>query len=114
MLKSQVDDLSTTPEPTGCHLLGPYDLYLQCRDRDLLVADEARRQSLWPVLGRPGAILNHGEIIGEWRPKAMGKKFTLRVNAWEKLTTKTRAAVDVQGELLAEYRGASYAGIATM
>lgn len=65
MLDAQVGQIANIPAPSSCRLLGPYDLYLQCRDRDLLVADSARRKSLWPTLGRPGAILNNGEIIGE-------------------------------------------------
>ena len=114
MLASQAGEISDTAAPYGCRLLGPYDLYMQCRDRDLLVADDARRKSLWPALGRPGIILHDGEIVGEWRPKTTGKKFSLRVDPWEPLTKTARAAIDVQGELLAEYRGAAYAGILAM
>lgn len=61
-------------------LVGPYDPYLQLRDRELLVADEARRRELWPVIGRPGAIVADGEVIGTWRPRTSGRRFTLRIS----------------------------------
>lgn len=50
-------------------LLGPYDLFLQARDRELLVHHADRRKALWPVIGRPGAVLVDGEIAGSWRPR---------------------------------------------
>src|SRR3712207_8967177 len=38
-------------------LLGPFDLLLQGKDRDVLVPERSRHKALWPVLGRPGAVL---------------------------------------------------------
>jgi len=113
-LAMHVDDLSAAPRPTGCRLLGPYDLYLQGRDREFLVADPAHRKALWPTLGRPGAIVNNGEVIGTWRPKAAGKHLSLRIESWLALSKKTRAEIDAQGELLADYRSADYAGTTPM
>ncbi len=55
-------------------LLAPHDLFLQARDRDLLVPDKTRRKQLWVVLGRPGAITRGNEIVGTWRPRASGGK----------------------------------------
>ena len=63
-------------------LVGPYDAFLQGRDRELLVHDPARRKALWPVLGRPGAVVADGEILGLWRPKTSGKTFTVRLEPW--------------------------------
>lgn len=110
-LAARLDDLSAAPTPAGCRLLGPYDLYLQCRDRDLLIDDEARRKALWPTLGRPGAIIVDGEIAGTWRPKTAGRRLSLRVEPWRALTKAARAGIDEQGELLAAYRDVAYAGI---
>src|SRR5215203_5959224 len=53
----------------GVRLLGGFDLFLQCKDRDLIVPDKSRHKQLWPVLGRPGAVLSGLELIGTWRPK---------------------------------------------
>ena len=63
-------------------LLGGFDLFLQGKDRDLIVPDASKHKALWPILGRPGAILSGTEIVGTWRPKTAGKQFTLRLELW--------------------------------
>ncbi len=93
-------------------LVGPYDAFLQGRDRELVVPDPARRKALWPVLGRPGAVLADGEIVGVWRPKTSGKAFTLRLEPWATLTKARRAAIDVEAERLAAFRGVNLAAVA--
>lgn len=92
-------------------LLGPYDPYLQLRDRELLVTDEARRKDLWRVLGRPGAVLADGDVIGTWRPKASGSKLTVRVEPWTSWSARDRKLVEEQAERLAAHRGVTLAGI---
>src|SRR5262245_45190678 len=77
-------------------LLGPFDPYLQLRDRELRVADEARRKDVWRVLGRPGAIVAGGEVIGTWRPQASGTKLAVRIEPWGRLAAKDRALVHEQ------------------
>ena len=93
-------------------LVGPYDPYLQLRDRELLVADEARRKDLWRVLGRPGAIVAGGEILGTWRPRSSGRRLTVRIEPWGSLTSGDRASVGEQAERLAAHRGVTLAGVA--
>lgn len=92
-------------------LLGPYDPYLQLRDRELLVADEGRRKDLWRVLGRPGAIVADGEVIGTWRPRASGGKLAVRIEPWGALRARDRTLVQEQAERLAEHRGSAFSGI---
>ena len=92
-------------------LLGPYDPYLQLRDRELLVADELRRKELWPVLGRPGAIVADGDVLGTWRPRASGGRLGVRIQPWERLDAGDRALIEQQAERLAASRGAVLAGI---
>ena len=89
-------------------LLGPFDLFLQARDRQLLVADPAHAKSLWPVLGRPGAVLVGGEIVGIWRPRKAGTKFRIQVELW---TKAPRSALHEQAERLAAHRGLPLAGV---
>ncbi len=93
-------------------LVGPYDPYLQLRDRDLLVGDEARRKELWPVLGRPGAIVVDGEVVGTWRPRTSAKRLTVRIQPWAPLKLRDRAGVEEQAGLLAVHRGVDLAGLA--
>lgn len=86
-------------------LLGPFDLYLQARDRSLLVADPARQKDLWRTLGRPGAVLVDGEVLGTWRPKASGRRLTVVVDAWEPWSPAVQRAVEAEQERLAAHRG---------
>jgi len=84
-------------------LLGPFDPFLQTRDRSLLVPDPARAKELWPVLGRPGAVLADGEVVGTWRPRKSGRRLTVVVTPWTDLDP---AALAEQAQRLAVVRGA--------
>jgi len=107
------DDLASlrtaSVDPRAVRLLAPYDLFLQARDRELLVPDAARRKQLWVVLGRPGAVLVGAEIAGSWRPRAAGKKLKLHVERWGRVPEE---ALVEQAEHLAAHRGATFAGLA--
>jgi hypothetical protein len=87
-------------------LLGGFDPFLQARDRNLLVPDKAAQKALWPVLGRPGALLVDGEVVGVWRPKTSGKKLTLAVEAFAPLPESVWQQVEAEAERTAAYRGA--------
>lgn len=92
------------PAPELVRLLGPYDLYLQAvKDRELLLADPARRKGLFPVIGRPGAVLSGGEVVGTWRPRKTGKRLRLELDLCGEVD---RDALQEQAERLAEHRGA--------
>jgi hypothetical protein len=90
-------------------LLGPYDLLLQGRDRSLLVADPARAKALWPVLGRPGAVLVDGELAGGWRPRQSAGRLRVQLDLWRELPDL--AAVEEQAALLAAHRGVQLTGV---
>ena len=103
---------TTENEAAAVRLLGPYDPYLQLRDREVLVPDEAHRKDLWRVLGRPGAVVSEdGEVVATWRPKSSGKKLTVRVDWWARPTKARRNALDEAAALLADHRGVTLAGI---
>ncbi|MFM1723608.1 winged helix DNA-binding domain-containing protein [Rhodococcus sp. PAM 2766] len=107
ILSETLDALLESPADDSVRLLGPFDPYLQLKDRELLVADEGHRKALWPTLGRPGAVAVGGEIVGLWRPRTAGKKLSVEVTAWEKLPRSTQAAVEQQARALATFRGLS-------
>jgi Winged helix DNA-binding domain len=92
-------------------LLGGFDLFLQGKDRKLIVPDNARHKELWPVLGRPGAVLCGDEIVGTWRPKAASGRFTLRLEPWSKITKAVGSRIEAEAERLAAHRGLTLAGI---
>lgn len=99
------DGVSTT------RLLGPFDLFLQARDRSTLVPDPARAKALWPVLGRPGAVLVDGEIVGMWRPRQSGSKLTVRVEAWSRVSGPVRRRIGEEAERLAAFRDSTLIGV---
>jgi Winged helix DNA-binding domain len=92
-------------------LLGPFDPLLQARDRDVLVPESARHKALWPALGRPGAVLVGTDLAGTWRPRAAGRRLTVRLGLWRPLTRSTRDLVEQQAERLAAHRGLGLSGI---
>ena len=104
VLAADLDRL-TGADAKATRLLGPYDLFLQARDRDLLVDDPAHAKALWPVLGRPGAVLIGHEIAGLWRPRQAGGTLTLAITPWRGFTKPQRTAVSTQAERLAAFRG---------
>lgn len=104
-------DALAAPPPAIARLLGPYDLFLQARDRPLLVDDPARAKTLWPALGRPGAVLVNGDLAGIWRPRQSGGKLRLQVEPWTAIRPPARAAITEQAERLAAYRRVSLSGV---
>jgi len=98
-------------EGKATRLLGPFDLFLQARDRATLVPDSARAKQLWPVLGRPGAVLVDGELVGAWRPRKSGNSFNVAVEPWRKLPAAMREGIADQAERLAAYRGVALSGV---
>jgi hypothetical protein len=92
-------------------LLGPFDLLLQAKDRVLLVPDKTRHKTLWPTLGRSGAILAGTDLVGTWRPRASGARLTVQLDLWRPLPKALRARIDEQAERLAEHRGLALSGV---
>lgn len=92
-------------------LLGPFDLFLQAKDRGTLVPDTAHAKELWPVLGRPGAVLVDGELVGTWRPRKSGKTMKVTVQPWRTLSATTRNDIAEQAERLAAYRAVPLADV---
>ena len=89
----------------GTRLLGSHDLFLQARDRELLVDDPARAKALWPVIGRPGAVLVDAAVVGLWRPRKKARRLDIAVELWRRESTRLRREIDEQAERLAEHRG---------
>lgn len=94
-------------------LVGPYDPYVQLRDRELLVPGAADRKALWPVLGRPGAIVADGDLVGTWRAKTSAKKLTLAIAEWHRLSSDDRDLLEQEAERLAAFRGLTLAAVTT-
>ena len=116
LLADDLDDLDAAadaPAAAGVvvRLVGSHDAFLQARDRAVLVPNAAHRKALLPVIGRPGGVVADGQLVGLWRPKTSGRRFTLRLTPWGRMTKARRAAVEVEAERLAAFRGLELAGI---
>ena len=107
MLAADAPALVSCDDTTAVRLLGPYDLFLQARDRATLVPDAAHAKELWPVLGRPGAVLAGGELVGTWRPRKSGRTMKLAVRPWRRLSAATRDSIVAQAQRLGAHRGVS-------
>jgi hypothetical protein len=109
ILAEDADVLAAPPRADGVvRLLGAFDLFLQSRDRELIVPVEARRRQLWRTLGRPGAVLIGHEIAGTWRLRSSGRKLRLAVDLWD--GSDRPDTVDDEAERLAAFRGQTFGG----
>lgn len=108
VLADDLDALLDPPTASGVRLLGPFDLFLQGRDRETVVPDETARTDLWRTLGRPGGLLVDGEVVGSWRPRASGKRLRLAVTLWD--GRERPPGIDEQAERLAAFRGQAFEG----
>lgn len=98
-------------DAAATRLLGPFDLFLQAKDRATLVPGPAQTKELWPVLGRPGAVLVDGELVGTWRPRKSGTTLKVTVQPWQTLPTTMSKNIIEQAERLAAYRAVSLASV---
>ena len=86
------------PPSAPARLLPSGDAYwlLWGSDRELLVADPARRSQLWTSRVWPGALLVEGEIAGTWR-RDQGR---LEIDPWQRLSAAQIAAVEAEASSL--------------
>jgi Winged helix DNA-binding domain len=79
-------------------LLPSGDAYflLDGAERELLVPREDQRQLLWTPRVWPGALLVEGEIRGTWRRA----QHTVRIDAWTRLSRRTRDAIETEAASL--------------
>lgn len=108
VLVDDLDGLLDPPEADAVRLLGPFDLFLQGRDRELVVPDADARKDLWRTIGRPGGVLLGHEVVGSWRPRSKGNRLQIAVNVWD--GTGIPDGVAEQAERLAAFRGQAFAG----
>ena len=106
-----LDPPAAADPPDVVKLLGSHDLLLQIRNRHLLVPDASRHKALWPVIGRPGAVLVGPDIVGLWRPRASGGDLSVRLELWAPVTGPTRARIETEAERLAAHRGGRLTGL---
>jgi hypothetical protein len=110
--EARLAELAGAPEPELVRLLGPFDPYLQARDRDLILPDRSLYKALWPVLGRPGVLFVDGEILGTWRTRSSGRKLVMTVQSFAPLPPSTWKLVEAEAERVGAVRGAADVSVA--
>ncbi|KQW49381.1 hypothetical protein ASC77_11965 [Nocardioides sp. Root1257] len=108
VLADDVEALLDPPTADGTRLLGPFDLFLQGRDRALVVRDPDARSDLWRTIGRPGGVLVGSEVVGSWRPRSKGDRLQVAVTVWD--GSDLPDGVEEQAERLAAFRGQAFSG----
>jgi hypothetical protein len=103
------DDFESVPPASGVRLLGPFDPYLDQRDRATLFPDPALRKRARTGIGAPGAVLVDGELAGLWRPAKKGKCLIVTVDPLRRLP---RRALEAEASILAPHRGCTAAEVA--
>jgi len=108
ILAEDAELLVESPATGAAQLLGPFDLFLQPRDRELVVPDAAARRDLWRTLGRPGGVLVGHQVVGTWRPRSQGRTLRLAVTMWD--GSAVPAGMEREAERLAAFRDQAFGG----
>jgi DNA glycosylase AlkZ-like len=89
---------ATSTATAPARLLPSGDAYflLHGAERELLVPREDQRQQLWTPRVWPGALLVEGEIRGTWRRA----QYTVRIDAWARLSRGRRDAIEAEAATL--------------
>ena len=103
--EADLDRLRSHAPPRSTRLLPPSDPWLQARDRDLVVPEEARRKTIWGAIGNPGVVLSDGEVVGTWRAKTQRKNLAVTVVPFDRPTVRTRKELVDEADRLALARG---------
>lgn len=78
--------------------------------RELLVPDRSHQKTLWPVLGRPGALLVHGDVAGVWRGRQEAAS-RIDCQPFRRLAASIRRGIEEEAALAARVRGVTDATI---
>ncbi len=95
----------------GVRLLPSKDVYLQARDRELLIPDKGDRTAVFTTLGGPGVVLVNGEPAGVWRGAAKGTRYDLRWRPFGNSGKGVAAAIAGEAERVARARGHESAAV---
>lgn len=106
LLAADLPALRSAPDAAGVRLLPPRDPYTQLRDRETILAKPLHGQ-VWRPLGEPGTVLVDGQIAGVWRPNKAGRRLTVTVQSFDKLSAPQRKSLAEEAELMGTLRGAS-------
>jgi hypothetical protein len=99
-----LEDVPDAPPPPAGLLLFHRDPYL-LGPRWLVAPDAAVSKRVWRSVGSRGALVVHGEVVGDWRYTFSGRTVTFHVRGWRKIKGAARKSLGDQAELLAAVWG---------
>jgi hypothetical protein len=111
ILAADAEDIADPPSASGVRLLGPFDPYLDQRDRDTLFPDRELRARARSGIGAPGALLVDGALAGLWRPAKKGKRLVITVEPVTRIPRGAREATEAEAAIVAPHRGCATAEI---
>lgn len=84
MLKVDIETIESISTPQRKYLLlGGHDPYLDQRDREILQFDKTYHKHIWQMVSNPGAVIEHGEIIGIWKSKKKKTGIEIEMKLWK-------------------------------
>jgi hypothetical protein len=86
----------TAPAPARLLPSGDSYFLLDGAERELLIPRADQRERLWTPRVWPGALLVEGEIRGTWRRA----QHTIRIDAWTRLSRRSRDAIEAEARAL--------------
>jgi hypothetical protein len=107
ILAEEIERLENPPAAQGVRLLGGHDPYVAQPDRTTVAPDPALRKRMFPAVGRPGVILDRGQLAGLWRGRKRGALLDIEVE-W----LAQPADVAAEANAIAILRGCERARIA--
>lgn len=84
MLGADIETIESISTPQRRYLLlGGHDPYLDQRDRESLQFDKTYHKQIWQMVSNPGAVIDHGEIIGIWKSKKKKTGIEIEMKLWK-------------------------------
>ncbi|WP_020667996.1 DNA glycosylase AlkZ-like family protein [Amycolatopsis nigrescens] len=103
--ETRLAELESPPEPDLVRLLPAWDLFLNTKNKALLVPEKARQKEIWRMLGNPGVLIADGDVAGTWRAKAGGRKrLDFTFSPFWTLAPPDRGAAEAEAERVAAAR----------
>ena len=92
-------------------LLGGFDLFLQGKDRDLIVPDSAGTRNSGRFSAGPELCSTARRSSAAGDRRRLARQFTLRLSLWTATSKRIRGRLELEAERLAAHRGLKLAGI---
>ena len=111
VLEDDLDALEHAVPAPGVRFLPSKDVFLQARDRDLLLPEKAHRSAVFTMLGGPGVVLVDGAPVATWRGAAKGTRYDVTVTPFGRLAAATKKAATDEAQRVARVRGHDSAAV---